>query len=135
MHEAMTPSAGIIGPQEKCLQVPRYSLHERRFVMAINGNGRPIIKTVFTFAQEGHLLWGSFQGDGFVLGQMLGLYVDETQIRLHLQWLCHDQAIHVGTLCGLVSDDKGRGLTLFLNWQDGTNPQEQGWASFRELAT
>lgn len=102
--------------------------------MAINGNGQPIIKTVFTFAQEGHLLWGSFQGDGVVLGQMLGLYVDETQISLHLQWFCHDQAIHIGTLRGLVSDDKSRGLTLFLNWQDRSNPQERGWASFRELA-
>lgn len=122
MHQQMTASF-----------IPRYSLHDRRFVMEKNGNGPPVPETVFSFVQEDRMIRGEFEGDTVAFGQVLGLYLTENQIRLRLQWISRDQKMHSGTICGLVSGDGSRGLTLFLNWQDGNNPQERGWASFREL--
>lgn len=98
-----------------------------------NGSGQPVLQTVFTFVQEDRLLRGEFQGDTVIFGQILGHFVAENQIELHLQWICRAQKIHWGTLSGLVSGNNRCGLTLFVNWERGNEAKERGWASFREL--
>lgn len=115
------------------MPLPKYSLHNRRFIMARNGSGQPVAEIELTFVQDGRMLRGEFQGDSVAFGQMLGFFVAEAQIELHLQWICPAPKIHCGRLCGLVSGDNDHGLTLFVNWQRDTDHGELGWASFREI--
>jgi hypothetical protein len=111
----------------------RYSLDNRRFVMAKSGEGLPQTGVVFVFHQTGVVISGDFRGGDVRAGQLLGRFVASDHIELHFHFLSSALTLHSGTGSGLVSGDPGKQLTLFLNWRFVSGGTGTGAASYKEV--
>jgi hypothetical protein len=112
---------------------PRYSLDNRRFVMAKSGEGLPQTGVVFVFHQTGVVISGDFRGGDVRAGQLLGRFVASDHIELHFHFLSSGLTLHSGMGSGLVSGDPGKQLTLFLNWRFVSGGTGTGAASYKEV--
>lgn len=103
------------------------SYEGKQFVPKYNtANGEVDAQTIFSYHQEGELIWASYQGGEIVKGFLVGTAASDHSLDFHYQHLNDQHQLHIGN-CHSVPKQLADGrLELHEEWQWLNEDQSKG---------
>jgi hypothetical protein len=112
----------------------KYNLNKKRFRgVSNNSNGEVSSSTLFTYHQEGDVIWGSYEGGVIVRGSLIGKVTEDDIIEFNYTHINQDKTLLSGFCRSTIELlDTGK-LRLHEQWTWTTGKEGQGESIVEEV--
>ena len=112
----------------------KYNLNNKRFRgVSNNSNGEVSSSTLFTYHQEGDVLWGSYEGGAIVKGSLVGRVTDDNHIEFNFTHINLDKSLLSGFWQSSIESFESGRLRLHEQWAWTSGKEGQGESVVEEV--